>query len=967
MKTQIEPLLTKFGSIAADDHTNKLVIVDTVRNLEQFERILKEFDVTGFDNLQVQTIPLVHAEADEVCKLVLEFIQNLRAAAAATPGTPDASARRKAKGPGNIVLTPLPRTNSILMAAQPEDTQQILDLVKILDVEKPKDAQVHIVEIERADVRELAQAAQALYPFRPGMPEKERVIILPTGIEKSLLIFANETKFQTVRDTLKQLDSLKPTELTHHNVQLQRASKDNIQELIAQLFPPNKNTPEKERITIVDPGTPGALLFICSDANFEKVRKIIAEFDVERPSETEPRIVRLERADEDDVAETIRQLYGFRRNAAPKERVLIVDTGMPRSFIVVSSQENFQAIEKLVAQLDQETPKATKTHMIQLQVADENDIAQTITALFPYAPWRRDQAQKDNVQVIPTGIPKSLIVVASDENFATIQELVTKLDAEKPKEVEPHFIKLERVQAYEIINSLSALFPSWGRNIAPKNRVQFIASNRPDTLIVVCSKENLATIEPLIKQLDSEDPQQLQARTLPIQKANVYQLIETLRPIFYREMTGTNPSGTGGRIAERDRIMLYPTPQLDGLLVISSQENFDRVKTFVEKLDQEQPREVEINFVRLERADPATVAATLTPILATRRTSLAERDRIQITPAGIENTLIVVASKQNFELIQKLIQELDQEKERETQIRLIPVERADVSTLIASISQIFPAKINQAARDKVQLLPSAQLDGVIVVSSEENFKIIQDLVVKLDSEKPREVNYHIVNVTRADPAILAQTLTPLFPVKRNQAEKDRVQIYPAGIEDTLIVVSNEENFKVVQELITNWTRKNPRNATSGSFRLNVPISPISSPRSCLFSRGGGIWRKRESGTDSHGATQRSAGRFIRRKLQGRREPRTTTRRQGNPRGQTPHRDHPSRRSGTGLGNHHPTLSRQIQPGPERPGRDLPRRHYGFGNGRVFRGKFRDHRTAHSTTRSGKTARNPTPHRQPHAN
>jgi type II secretory pathway component GspD/PulD (secretin) len=598
--------------------------------------------------------------------------------------------------------------------------------------------------------------------------------------------------------------------LTHHTVQLQRASKDNIQELIAQLFPPNKNTPEKERITIVDPGTPGALLFICSDANFEKVRKIIAEFNVERPSETEPRIVRLERADEDDVAETIRQLYGFRRNAAPKERVLIVDTGMPRSFIVVSSQENFQAIEKLVAQLDQETPKATKTHMIQLQVADENDIAQTITALFPYAPWRRDQAQKDNVQVIPTGIPKSLIVVASDENFATIQELVTKLDAEKPKEVEPHFIKLERVQAYEIINSLSSLFPSFGRNIAPKNRVQFIASNRPDTLIVVCSKENLATIEPLIKQLDSEDPQQLQARTLPIQKANVYQLIETLRPIFYREMTGTNPSGTGGRIAERDRIMLYPTPQLDGLLVISSQENFDRVKTFAEKLDQEQPREVEINFVRLERADPATVAATLTPILATRRTSLAERDRIQITPAGIENTLIVVASKQNFELIQKLIQELDQEKERETQIRLIPVERADVSTLIASISQIFPAKINQATRDKVQLLPSAQLDGVIVVSSEENFKIIQDLVVKLDSEKPREVNYHIVNVTRADPAILAQTLTPLFPVKRNQAEKDRVQIYPAGIEDTLIVVSNEENFKVVQELITQLDQEKPK-------------------------------------------------------------------------------------------------------------------------------------------------------------
>ncbi len=200
MKTQIEPLLTKFGSIAADDHTNKLVIVDTVRNLEQFERILKEFDVTGFDNLQVQTIPLVHAEADEVCKLVLEFIQNLRAAAAATPERP-MPPRAEKQRTGQYRADPLPRTNSILMAAQPEDTQQILDLVKILDVEKPKDAQVHIVEIERADVRELAQAAQALYPFRPGMPEKERVIILPTGIEKSLLIFANETKFQTVRDT----------------------------------------------------------------------------------------------------------------------------------------------------------------------------------------------------------------------------------------------------------------------------------------------------------------------------------------------------------------------------------------------------------------------------------------------------------------------------------------------------------------------------------------------------------------------------------------------------------------------------------------------------------------------------------------------------------------------------------------------------------------------------------------------
>jgi type II secretory pathway component GspD/PulD (secretin) len=812
MKTQIEPLLTKFGSISADDHTNKLVIVDTVRNLEQFERIVKEFDITGFDNLKVQTIPLTYAEADEVCNAVLSFIQNLRTAAAAAGGAPDTSGRRKAKGPGNIVLTPLPRTNSILMAAEPEDTQQILDLVKILDVEKPKDAQVHIVEIERADVRELAQAAQALYPFRPGMPEKERVIILPTGIEKSLLIFANEAKFQLVRDTLKQLDSLKPTELTRHTVQLQRASKDHIQELIAQLFPPTKNTPEKERITIVDPGTPGTLLFICSDANFEKVKQVITEFDTERPAETEPRIVNLERANSDEVAETIRQLYGFRRNAGPKERVLLINTGNPKSFIVVSSQENFDAIQKLIGELDQETPKATKIHMVQLQVADESDVIQTVTALFPYTPWRHNQAQKDNVQVIPTGIPKSLIIVSSDENFTIIQDIITKLDTEKPKEVEPHFIKLELTQAYEIIPTLTPIFPATGKNIAPKDRVQFIASNRPDTLIVICSKENLETIQQLIKQLDTEDPQKIQARNIPIQKANVNQLIETLRPMFYREMmAGSGAPGTSGvRINERNRILMFPTPQLDGLMVISSEENFQRVKALAEKLDQEQPREVDINFVKLERADPATVAATLTPILATRRTSLAERDKIQITPAGIENTLIVVASKQNFELVQKLIQELDQEKPRETQIRVIPIERADVSTLIASISQIFPVKLNQAARDKVQLLPSAQLDGLIVVSSEENYKIIQELVAKLDSEKPREVNYHIVQITRADPVILAQTLTPLFPVKRNQAEKERVQIYPAGVEDTLIVVSNEENFKVVQELITQLDQEKPK-------------------------------------------------------------------------------------------------------------------------------------------------------------
>ncbi|HPS01116.1 MAG TPA: secretin N-terminal domain-containing protein [Candidatus Sumerlaeota bacterium] len=812
MKTQIEPLLTKFGSISADDHTNKLVIVDTVRNLEQFERILKEFDITGFDNLKVQTIPLTYAEADEVCNAVLSFIQNLRTAAAAAGGAPDTSGRRKAKGPGNIVLTPLPRTNSILMAAEPEDTQQILDLVKILDVEKPKDAQVHIIEIERADVRELAQAAQALYPFRPGMPEKERVIIMPTGIEKSLLIFANEAKFQLVRDTLKQLDSLKPTELTRHTVQLQRASKDHIQELIGQLFPPTKNTSEKERITIVDPGTPGTLIFVCSDANFEKVKQVISEFDTERPAETEPHIVNLERADSDDVAETIRQLYGFRRNAGPKERVLIINTGVPKSFIVVASKENFEAIQQLIKQLDQETPKTTKIHMVQLQIAEESDIIQTVTALFPYTPWRRNQAQKDNVQVIPTGIPKSLIVVASDENFTVIQDIITKLDTEKTKEVEPHFVKLELTQVGEIIPILTPLFPATGKNIAPKDRVQFIPSNRPDTLIVVCSKENLAAIQELIKQLDTEDPQKIQARNIPIQKANVYQLIETLRPMFYREMmAGSSAPGTGGvRINERDRILMFPTPQLDGLMVISSEENFQRVKTLAEKLDQEQPREVDVNFVKLERADPATVAATLTPILASRRTSLAERDKVQIIPAGIESTLIVVASKQNFEMVQKLIKELDQEKPRETQIRVIPIERADVATLIASLSQIFPVKANQAARDKVQLFPSAQLDGLIVVSSEENYKIIQELVAKLDSEKPREVNYHIVQVTRADPAILAQTLTPLFPVKRNQAEKERVQVYPAGIENTLIVVSNEENFKVVQNLITQLDQEKPK-------------------------------------------------------------------------------------------------------------------------------------------------------------
>lgn len=126
----LRPLVASFGYIEAVADTNTLVITDTSENVRRIEQIARTLD-EGNDQ-SITTIPLLHANAAEVGATVNGILASLGQGDTAGKVTVDA------------------RSNVLLLRADADTTQRIVNIVADLDVAgKPKPSVVPVTRVFR--------------------------------------------------------------------------------------------------------------------------------------------------------------------------------------------------------------------------------------------------------------------------------------------------------------------------------------------------------------------------------------------------------------------------------------------------------------------------------------------------------------------------------------------------------------------------------------------------------------------------------------------------------------------------------------------------------------------------------------------------------------------------------------------------------------------------------------------------
>jgi len=247
-----------------------------------------------------------------------------------------------------------------------------------------------------------------------------------------------------------------------------------------------------------------------------------------------------------------------------------------------------------------------------------------------------------HVVPLPEGTTGAGRVVTGDE---TAEGLITKV------------IRINHISAIDLAKLLEPLVRG-GKNGAVTS---FGSTNH---LLITDTAESIRQIEKLIRDLDMPGASRT-VEVIVLKHANAddlaRQLIAAMRGT---ETSGDNVSrhlqrvGAGLASLPSDMIVV-PVPNANRVVVVGTPVQLSQIREVIEKIDVPTPVEFgRLNSIFLKYMN-AEEAATMLNALLAKTTAKDQLSRIAIEQNAANNALIVEASPQDFELVRKLVDDLD--------------------------------------------------------------------------------------------------------------------------------------------------------------------------------------------------------------------------------------------------------------------------------------------------------------------
>jgi len=285
--------------------------------------------------------------------------------------------------------------------------------------------------------------------------------------------------------------------------------------------------------------TGGQLIISAPKSRMAEIRNFIAILDTEKPDDVTVRVLPLVNVSAEDLVKEIGPLYQRMTGKSPKDRVEVTANTRSNSLIILSSEENFKALEKLVNSLDREEAAEKVMRVFSLTNADAEDVAKQLQELqegqqnqgrypfyiFSYGGGGGRDTKKTSF--VADRRRNAVIVQGPASSMAEIAKLVEMLDAPMDgNSVAPRIYRLKYVSAVDIEDVLNELFlrkqqqrnywDPFGGGFSDSSsardstggklfgKVRITSEPYSNSIIVTSnSPEGLAAVEEVLKDLDS--------------------------------------------------------------------------------------------------------------------------------------------------------------------------------------------------------------------------------------------------------------------------------------------------------------------------------------------------------------------------------------------------------------------------------------------------------------------------------
>ena len=445
-------------------------------------------------------------------------------------------------------------------------------------------------------------------------------------------------------------------------------------------------------------------------------------------------------------------------------------------------------------------------------------------------------------------------------------------------EIQTYIIQLDTVVAAEQVNRLKPLL---------NKQANIFADSATNALVITDVASNIHRIVSILQIADEGERFPLKILIVPLAYAEADSLAQTLTNVFQDGDEGDEGRGQRGRLggdAEQAKaaaeqmkadgtgyevlqgeIKIIADTSSNSLVLKASEANLVFLQEIIKELDVSPTAQTQIRTFRLQYAAAADVATTLQEVLTgesgNNRRRMDAWDRAKLTSwrreQGLEqegivgtvnvshneriNVIVVSSDPRNFSIIEKIINELDQEQTQE-EIRLYFLKFADAETLVPSLQDLFEGGSAGSDRDlpwwrrrdreptensgfgvqgEVHLVADVRLNAILISTSAQNFETIDSLIKKLDVNMPdQEWGTRMYKLRFADAENVAAVINNVYQgSSQNQrnvfsflAERNRNQTqgslagnvtaeaYPT-LNAVIVSTATQRNFDLITEFI----------------------------------------------------------------------------------------------------------------------------------------------------------------------
>ena len=319
------------------------------------------------------------------------------------------------------------------------------------------------------------------------------------------------------------------------------------------------------------------------------------------------------------------------------------------------------------------------------------------------------------------------------------------------------------------------------------------------TLLVIDTVANLMRVERLIDQFDVPEAGQFVTEIIEIRFGDPAEIVQLLRMLM-----GESPSPGGSRGASRSMnryggrssrpssssgssssvvtgpsnrpIVLIPLPKQKWIIARGAPDDLKQIRTWVEKLDMEEPIESEYETIPIIYADPREVAQRIEEAFQDMPgTEL--RPSVAVKELEQSRQILVFGRKDLRDMVRKIIEEIDiPPGEYETKHFIL--KHADPEQVKQNLDNLYGENIpryeyysyyrygpgsRRTPADTVKAIAFPMMNQVTVIASAENMRKIEKQIEEWDTPLDVEkVKPRIIELRNSDPVQMAQLMTKLF-------------------------------------------------------------------------------------------------------------------------------------------------------------------------------------------------------------